>query len=189
MDQNERSIIDDLFERLRRAEAQSAPRDPEAEALLARHVAAQPAAPYYMAQAIVVQQDALARAQTRIQELERRLAERRSDGFLGALFGGEEAQTPAPASGDPRSGGFAQTARTGGGGFLAGAMQTALGVAGGFLIADAISGLLAPDDAAAGTPEAAPPPSPEDDPLASPDPDLSGEETSGDFDVGGFDDF
>ena len=46
MDQNERRIIDDLFERLRKAEEQSGPRDPEAEALIARHVAAQPAAPY-----------------------------------------------------------------------------------------------------------------------------------------------
>ena len=60
MDQNERGIIDDLFDRLRRAEGQSGPRDPEAEALIAQHVAAQPPAPYYMAQAIVVQQEALA---------------------------------------------------------------------------------------------------------------------------------
>ena len=39
MDQNERGIIDDLFDRLRRAEGQAEPRDPEAEALIARHVA------------------------------------------------------------------------------------------------------------------------------------------------------
>ena len=96
MDQNERGIIDDLFDRLRRAEGQSEPRDPEAEALIARHVAAQPAAPYYMAQAIVVQQEALARAQSRVQELERQLAERGSGGFLGGLFGGQE--TPSPAA-------------------------------------------------------------------------------------------
>jgi hypothetical protein len=64
MDQNERGIIDDLFDRLRRAEA-SQPRDPEAEALIARRIAKQPAAPYYMAQAIVVQQEALAEAQSR----------------------------------------------------------------------------------------------------------------------------
>jgi hypothetical protein len=133
-----------------------------------------------------VQQDALARGQTRIQELERRLAERRSGGFLGGLFGGEEAPAPAPASGAQRSGGFGRDQRAGGG-FLAGAMQTALGVAGGFLIADAISGLLAPDDAAAGAPEGGPP-SPTEDDLASADPDLS-EETGGDFDAGGFDDF
>jgi uncharacterized protein len=191
MDQNERRIIDDLFERLRKAEEQAGPRDPEAEALIARHVAAQPAAPYYMAQAIVVQQDALGRAQARIEDLERRLAERRPGGFLGGLFGaGEEADAAAaPAGSDQGSQGFGRYQRAGGGGFLAGAMQTALGVAGGFLIADAISGLLSPDAAAAAAPEAgaaagtAPT---EADPLSHEDAGLS-EEDGGDFDFGGFD--
>jgi uncharacterized protein len=184
MDQNERRIIDDLFERLRKAEEQSVPRDPEAEALIARHVAAQPAAPYYMAQAIVVQQDALARARATIEQLERQVAERRSGGFLGGLFGGgEEAQAPAaPARGDGSSGGSGRYQRAGGGGgFLAGAMQTALGVAGGFLIADALSGLLSPDDAAAAAPEAGP------DDASSTEQGLSEEDTGGDFDFGGFD--
>jgi uncharacterized protein len=183
MDQNERRIIDDLFERLGKAEEQAGPRDPEAEALIARHVAAQPAAPYYMAQAIVVQQDALARAQTRIEELERRPAERRSGGFLGGLFGGgEEAEAPAaPVRGDHGFGGFGHYQRAGGGGFLAGAMQTALGVAGGFLIADALSGLFSSDDAAAAAPEAAP------DDASTAEEGLSEEDAGGDFDFGGFD--
>jgi uncharacterized protein len=182
MDQNERRIIDDLFERLRKAEEQAGPRDPEAEALIARHVAGQPAAPYYMAQAIVVQQDALARAQTRIEELEHRPAERRSGGFLGGLFGGgEEAQSPAPVRGDHGFGGFGHYQRAGGGGFLAGAMQTALGVAGGFLIADALSGLLSPEDAAAAAPEAGP------DDASTAEEGLSEEDAGGDFDFGGFD--
>ena len=189
MDQNERRIIDDLFERLRKAEERSGPRDAEAEALIARHVAAQPAAPYYMAQAIVVQQDTLGRAQARIEELERRLAERRSGGFLGGLFGaGEEARAPAaPARSDQGSQGFGQYQRAGGGGFLAGAMQTALGVAGGFLIADALSGLLSPDDAAAAAPEAGDASPTEGAPSSREDPGLAGEETGGDFDFGGFD--
>ena len=187
MDQNERRIIDDLFERLRKAEEQSGPRDAEAEALIARHVAGQPAAPYYMAQAIVVQQDALARAQARIEELERRLAERRSGGFLGGLFGdGEEAQVPAaPARRDQSSQGFGHYQGAGRGGFLAGAMQTALGVAGGFLIADAIAGLLSPDAAAASTADDASPG--EEEASSREDADLSGEEPGGDFDFGGFD--
>ena len=146
MEPNERIIIDDLFDRLRKAEAQSDARDPDADALIRHHVAAQPAAPYYMAQAIVVQQEALARGQTRIQDLERQLAERRSGGFLSGLFGGDEGPSPAAASRGERS--------PAGGGFLAGAMQTALGVAGGFLIADAISGMLSADAAVAGAPEA-----------------------------------
>jgi hypothetical protein len=183
MDQNERGIIDDLFDRLRRAEGQAGLRDPDAEAVIGRHVAAQPAAPYYMAQAIVVQQEALARAQERIQELERQGAERPGS-FLSGLFGGEEAETPAPARGARSRGGFGRY-QAGGGGFLAGAMQTALGVAGGFLIADAISGLFA-EGAAAAVPEAAPEHDPalaEEDPLGGED--LSGE-AGGDLDFDAF---
>jgi hypothetical protein len=181
MDQNERRIIDDLFERLRKAEEQSGPRDAEAEALIARHVGAQPAAPYYMAQAIVVQQDALARAQARIEDLEHRPAARRSGGFLGGLLGGgEEAEAAgAPVRRDQGVQSFGPYQRAGGGGFLAGAMQTALGVAGGFLIAEALSGLLSPDEAAAAAPEAGP-----DDPSMAEE-GLSEAETGGDF--GGFD--
>src|SRR5918995_6653262 len=109
-----------------------------------------------MAQAIVVQQEALGRAQTKIQELERRLAERRSGGFFSGLSGGEEAATSgAPARGERSSGGFGRYHQPApGGGFLAGATQTALGVAGGFLIADAIAGLLSPDEGAVAAPEA-----------------------------------
>jgi uncharacterized protein len=190
MDQNERRIIDDLFERLRKAEDQAGPRDPNAEALIRRHAAAQPAALYYMAQAIVVQQEALARAQARIQELERRRAEQPSGGFLSGLFGGgEEAETPAPAGGAQGRGGFGRHRQAGaGGGFLAGAMQTALGVAGGFLIADAISGLFAAEAAAAAAPEAAPEQDPalaEEDSFGGEDSNLSGGAGS-DFDFDAF---
>jgi hypothetical protein len=198
MDQNERHIIDDLFDRLGKAEEDAGARDPDAETLIARHVAAQPAAPYYMAQAIVVQQEALGRAQTRIQELERRLAGRRSGGFLAGLFGGEETPTSAaPARGERSARGFGRYRQPAGGGFLAGAMQTALGVAGGFLIADAISGLLSSDEATAaapdaGTPDAAlaeeeAPFSQEDPGAAAEDADVAAEHTEGDFDLGGFD--
>jgi uncharacterized protein len=183
MDQNERRIIDDLFERLRKAEGQTGPRDPDAEALIRRHTAAQPAAPYYMAQAIVVQQEALARAQARIQELERP-----SGGFLSGLFGGEETETPAPVRGARSRAGFGRYQAGAGGGFLAGALQTALGVAGGFLIADAISGMFAADEAAAAVPEAAPEPDPalaEEDAFGGADSDLSGE-AGGDFDFDAF---
>lgn len=69
--------------RLRQAEGQSGARDADAAALIAQHVARQPAAPYYMAQAIVVQQDALAEAQMKIQELERQLEERPAGGLPG----------------------------------------------------------------------------------------------------------
>ena len=104
MDENERHIIDDLFGKLRQAEARSGPRDREAEDLIRRHVGAQPAAPYYMAQAIVVQEQALAASQARVQELERQLTGRPAGGgFLAGLFGGGGSER-LPAAGAGRIG-------------------------------------------------------------------------------------
>ncbi|MFO1036789.1 MAG: DUF2076 domain-containing protein [Geminicoccaceae bacterium] len=155
MDQRERQIIDDLFGKLRTVDAQTTRRDPEAEQVIADHLARLPAAPYYMAQAIHVQEQALSAAQARVQELERQLAEAPTGGgggFLSSLFGGAPQQPapqqpapqrqvppPVPTSPPPVAargpwGGGMQS-----GGFLAGAMQTAMGVAGGMLVADAIS--------------------------------------------------
>lgn len=186
MDHKERRVIDDLFVKVREAERQGGPRDAEAEALIRHHVSGQPAAPYYMAQAIVVQQDALANAQTRIQELEQQLAERPAGGFLASLFGGgqETAPTSSHASahrGEARAdyGRYRQQGTQGG--FLGGAMQTAMGVAGGFLIANAISSLLAPDDAAAASSDEAV------DPFADEGRPAAGEDFGSGADPGGGD--
>lgn len=183
MDQTERQIIDDLFAKLHQAEAQSGPRDPEAEALIRDRIARQPAAPYLMAQAIVMMEQALAASQSRNEELERQLRERPAapaaapsggGGLFGGLFGGSgkpapqpsypsAAPSPAmpagspwgrppaatPAYGDPRVAGYAQQPRAGGG-FMAGAMQTAAGVAGGMLIGSALSSMFSGGEAMAG---------------------------------------
>jgi hypothetical protein len=186
MDQSERRMIDDLFARLEAAERRAGPRDAEAERLIARHLGSQPAAPYYMAQVIVVQQDALANAQARIKQLERAASERPAGGFLGGLFGGGERPAPArrsPATerrGDPGEGPWSQPYARGGG-FLAGAAQTAMGVAGGVLIADALGDLFAPDPAAAAEPGLQEEPAPGDEPGAD-----EGFGDSGDI---GFDEF
>src|SRR5688572_8998177 len=103
MDQNERGIIDDLFARLDEVERRAGPRDAEAERSIRGHLTRQPAAPYYMAQAIVAQQEALARAQTRIEQLERQGGA--GGGFLGGLFGGDRtapAREMAPRPGRAR---------------------------------------------------------------------------------------
>ncbi|MGY0782698.1 DUF2076 domain-containing protein, partial [Azospirillum argentinense] len=102
MDQTERQIIDDLFAKLRQAEAQSGPRDPQAEAHIRDTIARQPGAPYLMAQAIVMLEQALAASQNQNQELERQLQERPAaaaggGGIFGGLFGGGAAAKPAPA--------------------------------------------------------------------------------------------
>jgi hypothetical protein len=106
-----------------------------------------------MAQTIVVQEQALSAAHGRIQQLEQELASRPAGGggFLSSLFGGGQAR-PQPHQPQPMHGMPSQMApgmsgmapHRGGGGFLAGAAQTAMGVAGGVLlgnmIADAFSG-------------------------------------------------
>jgi uncharacterized protein len=171
MDQNERQIIEELFGKLRQAEAQSGPRDAQAESFIREQVTRQPAAPYLMAQAIVIQEQALAQSQARIQELEQQLRSRPASGgggLFGSLFGGGSQQrqpAPPPNSpwgnqggyqgqpqvGDPRVAAYAnpQYQQRQGGGFMAGAMQTAMGVAGGVLIGNALGSMFSSGEAMA----------------------------------------
>lgn len=168
MDHNERQIIEELFGKLRQAEAQSGPRDAQAEGFIREQVTRQPAAPYLMAQAIVIQEQALAASQARIQQLEQELQSRPASGgggLFGSLFGGGSQQRqPAPPSnspwgnqrqaappGDPRVAAYAnpQTQQRQGGGFMAGAMQTAMGVAGGMLIGNALGSMFSSGEAMA----------------------------------------
>jgi len=153
MDRNDQRAIEDLFVKLATVERQSTPRDAGAEAFIRERIAAQPGAPYYMAQTIVVQEQALRAAQARIEELEAQAGEaRRLAGPFGSLFGDSR---PRPRAGSVPSGGHSgrgdatgpashrplpDTRR--GGGFLAGAAQTAMGVAGGVLLANVIGGML-----------------------------------------------
>jgi hypothetical protein len=80
MNPHERQIIDDLFDKLREVEQQSDPREPIAEAHIRSRVQQQPGVPYYMAQTILMQEQALQTAQARIAELEDEV--RAGSGFL-----------------------------------------------------------------------------------------------------------
>lgn len=191
MDQNDRHAIEGLFGKLSKVERQAGPRDGEAEGFIRERIAAQPGAPYFMAQTIVVQEQALDSAQRRIEELEYELASRpqqaaSSGGLLSSLFGGSTrpapqasprrpappagiggpTSAPAPAPSGPwgQQPAFGQqSARPAGGGFLAGAAQTAMGVAGGVLLGNAIAGMFAGDTAnAAPQPAAEPAPAEEE---------------------------
>lgn len=140
MDQTERQVIDELFAKLRQAEAGSGPRDAAAETHIAAQLQQQPAAPYYMAQAIVVLEQALEAARTRTDQLEAELRTRPAGGgFLAGIFGGNTGpggtgQVP-PAEATPEMQRLQHYQRPGmGGSFLGGAMQTAMGVAGGMFL-------------------------------------------------------
>lgn len=153
MDRNDQKAIEGLFGKLAEVEQQSSPRDAESEAFIRERIALQPGAPYYMAQTIVVQQQALEAAQARIGELEAQASEsqRPSGGLLGSIFG--DNRPPTRSSSVPlvgRPGGTtlqpaipaAAQEQRGGGGFLAGAAQTAMGVAGGVLLGNALGGIF-----------------------------------------------
>lgn len=108
MSPEERQLLANLFERVKGAA--NAPRDKEAEAFISDAVGQQPYAPYLMAQTVIVQEEALKAAASRIQELEAQAAEHEknreagSTSFLGGLgktiFGGQEAGRP-PQPGRP----------------------------------------------------------------------------------------
>lgn len=157
MDRNDQQAIEGLFQRLAEAEQAAPERDSGAADFITRRIAAQPAAPYYMAQTIVVQHAALEQAQARIDALEQAAIARPAGGggFLSGLFGGG-AQRPAPVR--PHQAGPASAAlqQRQGGGFLAGAAQTAVGVAGGVLLGNALAGMFAGEAEAAEAPEEAP---------------------------------
>ena len=148
MDRNDRQAIEDLFDKLSTVERQSPPRDAELEAFIRDKIARQPGAPYYMAQTIVVQEQALAAAEARFAELEAQAAQAApaNGGFFDSLFG-DRRQLPRSTGSVPRVGSAnrksMQARRPGGGGFLAGAAQTALGVTGGVLLGNAIAACLA----------------------------------------------
>lgn len=48
MQNEEQQLIENLFNRLKQAETQSAPRDATAEKLIQQHIQQQPGAPYYL---------------------------------------------------------------------------------------------------------------------------------------------
>ena len=155
----EHQLIEGLFSRLKQAESQTGPRDAAAEQLIKEHLQQQPSAPYYMAQAILIQEAAMKKLNDRITELENRLAQQQqqpqqqsSGGFLSSLFGGgSRQQAPAQqpqqqawnnAPQQPQQYNNAPAAPARGTGFLGGALQTAVGVAGGVVMADMLTSLF-----------------------------------------------
>ncbi|MCE0908234.1 MULTISPECIES: DUF2076 domain-containing protein [Pseudomonas] len=103
MNTEEQSLIDGLFGRIKQAEDPSQPRDAQAQACIEQHLRQQPAAPYYMAQAILVQEAAIKRLDEQNKQLEAELKQARAQaeaaqasssaqstgggGFLSSIFG------------------------------------------------------------------------------------------------------
>jgi hypothetical protein len=109
MTPQERQLVDDLFDRL--AKVESAPRDPDAIAAIQEGLRKAPNAIYALVQTVLVQDEALKRANARIQELEQARAgePQQSGGFLDSMrdtiFGKEQRgsvpNVPPPAQSRP----------------------------------------------------------------------------------------
>ncbi|MFT3730548.1 MAG: DUF2076 domain-containing protein [Hyphomicrobium sp.] len=153
MDREEQQLIEDLFDRLRSYRSADA-KDPDAEALINDLIRRSPDAPYYLAQTVIIQQQALERAEARMRDLEQAASRPQQyatgrGSFLsggsvpqsGGRFGSaapqqqRAAETGGPWASSPQSGG-------GSGSFLSSALSTAAGVAGGVFLAEGIRSLF-----------------------------------------------
>jgi len=163
MTPQERELIESVFNRL--AQMAGAPKDPEAQALIAERLRGLPDATYGLVQAVAVQEVMLKQASAHIADLERRLAQggpapAAGGGFLGGgnpwAGGGQRGASPIPsvqpaqpmmapqppayAQPAPQPSPWGQAAPAGG--FLRNAATTAAGVAGGMLLAEGVSSLF-----------------------------------------------
>jgi hypothetical protein len=169
MTPEERQLVTGLFDRMRGFSL--AQKDGDAEALISEGMQSVKDAPYMLVQSVLIQEQALQEADSRIKALEEQVralqagAGRPSESgsFLGGLFGSRSSAEPARApsvpvigsratpsvynsgqgwTAPPQPGVQAGQQQPAGGGFLQTAVATAAGVAGGMLAASAISNLL-----------------------------------------------
>jgi hypothetical protein len=142
------------------SQLESQPRDPEAERLIAQGLAGAPHAIYALVQTVLVQDEALKRANARIEELQAQTSataepEQRPASFLDSMrealggraphgsvpsvraAGGNQPQGQQPQPGYPGAPAFGS-----GGSFLGTAASTAAGVIGGSLLLDGIRSMF-----------------------------------------------
>src|SRR6187551_3340361 len=155
MTPQERQLVEDLFGRL--AQLEKVPRDADAERVIAEGVRGAPNAIYPLVQTVLVQDEALKRADARIRELTGEEQEApEQGGFLDSMraaFSGRPARgsvpsvRPAPDRGppereDPRYAGAAAPGTAPGGSFLGTAAASAAGVIGGAMLLNSISSMF-----------------------------------------------
>jgi hypothetical protein len=168
MTPQERELVTELFDRL--ATLENTPRDPDAERTIVEGLRSAPHAVYALVQTALVQDEALKRADARIQELESQFGEAPTgqpagflDGMRDALLGRREpargGSVPsvrpgqmamgapaglgaAAAPGAPAPGAPWQQGPAPGGSFLGTAASTAAGVIGGSLLLDGIRSMM-----------------------------------------------
>ena len=168
MTPQEQQLVDELFDRL--AQVENMPRDPEAERLIAQGLNRAPHAVYALTQTALIQDEALKRANARIEDLQAQLdggstPDERRGSFLESMReavlgprGAGRGSVPSVRPGEAQSAypptqqpdyppqippGYAGGSPFGGGGsFLGSAASTAAGVIGGALMLDAIRSMF-----------------------------------------------
>jgi hypothetical protein len=153
MTPQERQLVDDLFARLERLE--SAPRDATAEQAIAEGLARAPHAIYPLVQTVLIQDEALKRADARLRELTGEGPAATGGGFLDSMrevltgHGGASVPSVRPnAANEPdprwnRGSAFSTTAAPStGGSFLGTAAASAAGMIGGALLLNSISSMF-----------------------------------------------
>lgn len=170
MTPQERQMVDELFDRL--AKLESAPRDPDAAAAINQGLRKAPNAVYALAQTVLLQDEALKRANSRIQELEGAGGgeQQPSGGFLDtmrdAIFGQnqprgsvpnvppggrpvwnsgqamQQAQPPGQYGQAPYNQPYGQAPTGGGSSFLGTAAAAAAGMVGGSLLLGSIRSMM-----------------------------------------------
>lgn len=162
MTPEENQLVDELFDRL--AKLETMPRDPAAERLIADGEKRAPHAVYALVQTALLQDEALKRANARIEELQAQVSgaeepEQRQGSFLDSMrdaaFGRREPRGSVPsvraAGYQPPAGYPPQTAAPpyaaapafgSGGSFLGTAASTAAGLIGGALLLDGIRSMF-----------------------------------------------
>lgn len=141
MDNNEKKLIEKLFLQLREIEYQDCNRDIAAEKLINKLISEQPSTLYYMVRAALIQEEMIRSLNSRISKLENSVSHGQRSSFLSGLFKKsssrrESSQYPEYATS------LKATTNNSSGSFFGGALQTAIGVGSGVLMADAIRNLV-----------------------------------------------
>jgi hypothetical protein len=168
MTPQERKLVEELFERL--ATLEGRPREADAEQAISEGLRVAPNATYALVQTVLLQDEALRKADERIRELEgERAPQQAQGGFLDSmrdtLFGSPRSRGSVPQTGDRpmgvppgyRTGAAQQDAyappqpqASAGGSFLGNAAAAAVGVIGGTMLMNSMRGLLGGNHPASG---------------------------------------
>lgn len=155
MQYEEKQLIEDLFQRLKQAEAASDSLDLDANSLIQNLIKQQPESPYFMAQSIIIQEAALKRLTQQVKQLQNEVIQLknrveiqlRKGGFLSGLIekiNPSQPVTPVTEKSQQQTPQYQQQPNISGGssGFLSGALKTAAGVAGGVMVGNMLTNMF-----------------------------------------------